>query len=111
MNKCDSFIEAITPIFMNNGGDKVILHGRHGTDLSSVNVLMTVEDSECVVNSYAEVAIEAIKNGILGSVNVRKKSEFPSGLEDMKKFFIDHPDRTIKPYAKNDENELAHISA
>lgn len=111
MNRCDIFIEAITPIFTNNGGDKVILHSRHDTDLSDVNVLMTVEDSECVVNSYAEVAIEAIKNGILGSVNVRKKSEFPSGFEDMEKFFIDHPDRTIKRYGKANKNALASVPA
>ena len=46
--KCENFIEDITDIAIQNGGNEVILHGKHRKKLEHVNVLLLVEGDEGV---------------------------------------------------------------
>lgn len=104
---CATFIEAINPIAMKSGADRAIIYGEHEDDLANANFLMSVDSGKSVQDSYAIVAREAVRQGMLGAINVRKKSEFPRGFADMKSFVPNYSLDSIKQYeAKGDRLEL-----
>ena len=99
-HKCQKFIDAITPIALNSGATKIILHGKHKHDIKHVNVLMPVDGDESVSIAFIPVAKEARRHGIFGSINILPKESIKDDFDTMKKFFQNHSKKHIKGFEK-----------
>ena len=99
-NKCQKFIDAITPVALASGATKIILHGKHKDNLRNVSVLMPVDGDEGVDKAFIPVAKEAWKHGVFGSINILTKDKVKDDFSAMKTFFVNHSKKHIKGFTK-----------